>query len=91
VIVCKGFCCTSNLNIVSVRMVVLDIRDIRSQFAVWAFTDSMQRILSLKANCFSVVIDGGTPLIITVFIIPLTGLHSVPGESSLRPPVSSFV
>jgi ABC-type arginine/histidine transport system permease subunit len=71
-------------------MVVLDIRDIRSQFAVWAFFDSMQHISSLKANCFSVVIDG-TPLIINVFIIPLTGLHSVPGESSLRPSVSPFV
>lgn len=89
-IVCKGFCCTSNLNIVSVRMVVLDIRDIMSQFAVWTFTDSMQHISSLKAICLSVVIDG-TPLIITVFIILLTDLHSVPGESSLRPSVSSIV
>ena len=71
-------------------MVVLDIRDIMSQVAVWAFTDGMQHISSLKANCFSVAIDG-TPLIIAVFIIPLTALHSVPGESSLRPSVSSFV
>jgi hypothetical protein len=48
-IVCKEFCCTFNLNIVSVRTVVLDIRDIMSQFAVWAFTDIMQHISSLKA------------------------------------------
>jgi len=53
VLVCKVFCCTFNLNIVGVRMVVLDIRDIMSQVAVWAFTDSMQHISSLKANCFS--------------------------------------
>ena len=82
-LICKGFCCIFNLNIVSVLMVVLDIRDIMSQVAVWAFTDGMQHISSLKANCFSVVID--------VFIIPLAALHSVPGESSLHPSVSSFV
>jgi len=50
-------------------MVVLDIRDVMSQVAVWAFNDSLQHISSLKTNCFSVVIDG-TPLIITVYIIP---------------------
>jgi hypothetical protein len=77
------------LNIVNVRLVVLDIRDIRSQFAVLAFTDSMQHMSSLKTIFFSVVF-GGMPLIITVFVIPLTGLHSVPGESSLRLSVLSF-
>ena len=68
-------------------MVVLDIRDIRLQFAVWAFSDSMQHISSLKLTVSRLLLT----VIITIFIIPFTGLHTVPGESSRCPSVLSFV